>query len=627
MTRYPTRTQYDEALGSPREAFQSDILQTSKFQIIDENYVRSGGAFACLGKTTIEGNDWAIRLLLKEQSNLEVRYKEIRSRLLGSCSFLVEVEYLPGEIKVEGSSEYFPLIKMKWVKGALLGNWVQDLCRCEDSLGINALRLALTDLQTQMREREIAHGDISPENIQVLGTTHAPRIVLLDYDSMWMPWTPNLRCDVGITNLQHPNRTNPIGPFADQMAFLLIDIALEFLMVSPSSGIDPVSFDGKFLVSVKEFSSGDLELVQEIKKTCPESSSRLVSYIDGPYDMWVSATSTPSGLVVRDLSDDLEISARDLLKACNQLWPGDWYSNRQLTSIQVKTLRNYFVANSTLDIEQHLAAKLDSQGIHRSDKSVVAKNEYEVLQSEFKNLLRENNFFGMQSGKIFEEALAGDTDAMVELGKICQKHDLSVMPFGSAEYWYRLAAARESIGAMFLLSDLLKKENRLTGDDGAEYWMALALKNNDHVEINNYGVYLYEIEKYEDALIWFTKALRLEPNEKVYRNNLEKSSINLKQSGVLQKSILRQSFSASELTENYKHKTELGESLIEDGIKAMKDGHYDTAQFKFGDAIRVCINKLEAHKNMAICLQKQNKHEEAKIHFEIAGMLLKNQSK
>ena len=626
MTRYPTRTQYDDALGSPHEAFQSEILRTSKFQIKDENYVRSGGAFACLGKTTIEGNDWAIRFLLKEQSNLEIRYKEIRSRLLDNCSFLVDVEYLSEEIKVEGSSERFPLIKMEWVKGTLLGNWIQNLCRREDLLGINALRLALADLQMQMRDIKIAHGDISPENVQVLGTTDAPRIVLLDYDSMWMPWLPDLRCDVGITNLQHPNRTNPIGPFADQMAFLLIDIALEFLMVSPSYGIDPVSFDGKFLVSVKEFSSGDLGLVQEIKKTCPESSLRLVSYIDGPYDIWVSTTSTPSGLVVRDLSEDLEISARDLLKACNQLWPGNWYSNRQLTSIQVQTLRNCFI-NSALDVEQFSAAMQEFHTIHRTDRSTTANNDNEVLQSEFKNLLLEKLFVGTQSIKMFEEALAGDVDAMVELGKICQKYDLGAMPFASAEYWYRLAAARESISAMFLLSELLKKENRLTGDDGAEYWLALGLKNNDHVEINNHGVYLYELEMYEDALSWFTRATLLEPNEKVYKNNLENSSINLKQRDGLQKSIRRQAMSASELTQNYRHKTELGERLIQDGIKAMKNGHLATAQFKFADAIRVCINKLEAHQNMAICLQKQNKHADAKIHFEIADVLLKNQSK
>jgi tetratricopeptide (TPR) repeat protein len=626
LTRYPTRTQYDEALGSPHEVFQSEILRTSTFEINDEKYVRSGGAFACLGKTIIEGNDWAIRLLLKEQSNLEIRYKEIRSRLLDKCSFLVDVEYLAEEIKIEGSSERFPLIKMEWVKGTLLGIWIQNLCRSEDLLGINALRLALADVQMQMCELKIAHGDISPENIQVLGTTDAPRIVLLDYDSMWMPWIPDLRCDVGITNLQHPNRTNPIGPFADQMAFLLIDIALEFLMVSPSSGLDPVSFDGKFLASVKEFSSGELKLVQEIKKTCPESSLRLLSYIDGPYDVQVSTFSTPSGFTVRDLSEDLEISGRDLLKVCNQLWPGDWSLNRQLTSIQVRTLRNCF-ADSVLNVEQFSFAMQDLYGVHQTDRSSVAKNKNEVLQFEFKNLLREKLSGYMQAIKIFEEALAGDIDAMVEIGKICHKHDLRAIPFGSAEYWYRLAAARESIGAMFLLSDLLKKENRLTGDDGAEHWLALGLKDNDHVEINNYGVYLYEIEMYEEALSWFTKAVLLEPNEKVYKNNLENTSINLKQRDGLQKSILRQAMSASELTLNYRHKTELGERLIQDGIKAMKDGHYATAQSKFGDAIRVCINKLEAHQNMAICLQKQNKHTDAKIHFEIADVLRKNQSK
>ena len=342
MIKYPTRSQYDDALGAPRIAFKSELLQSAKFLKVRDTHQRSTGSFAFLAKAEIENVNWAVRLLLKEQANLEVRYQEICSKLIGKCDFLVNVKYFSEEIQVEGGDQRFPLILMQWVEGEQLKDYVFDLCEREDIEGIFALRAAISDLSISMRGFGIAHGDLSPENVQVLGPSSEPKLVLLDYDSMWMPWKPDLRCDVGITDLQHKSRTNPIGPHADQMAFLLIDTALDFLLKKPSMGAHIELFDRKFLFTVDEFLSGNSTLLSAVNKACPESCEVLKSYILGPYDLWMSSGESLSGLVVRDLADEMEISSKKLLMTCNQVWPGSWSSNRELTLSQIKVIKNHF---------------------------------------------------------------------------------------------------------------------------------------------------------------------------------------------------------------------------------------------------------------------------------------------
>lgn len=509
MIKYPTRSQYDDALGAPRIAFKSELLQSAKFLKVNDSHVRTGGSFACLAKTEIENVNWAVRLLLKEQANLELRYQEICSKLIGKCDFLVDVKYFSEEIQVEGGDQRFPLILMQWVEGKELRKYVFDLCVRNDVEGIFALRGAISDLSISMREFGIAHGDLSPENVQVLGPSSEPKLVLLDYDSMWMPWKPDLRCDVGITDLQHKSRTNPIGPHADQMAFLLIDTALDFLLKKPSMGAHIELFDRKFLFTVDEFLSGNSTLLSAVNKACPESCELLKSYILGPYDLWMSSGESLSGLVVRDLADEIEISSKKLLIICNQIWPGSWSSNKELTLSQIKFIKNHFVATSLKNLTGDAVPVSNAFSEFSEDNWMMAM----VIEEEAL----------VQSGDPFAIAASGDDiDAMVHLGQKAEADTSTDRNLWLARYWYRKAASKGDINAMLFLADLLERMGVIEETDGAWYWYRSAALTGDDNAMNSYGVFLHSREDHiEEAIDWVKKALDLMPEDLTYQGNLE----------------------------------------------------------------------------------------------------------
>lgn len=509
MIKYPTRSQYDDALGAPRIAFKSELLQSAKFLKVNDSHVRSGGAFACLAKTEIENVNWAVRLLLKEQANLEVRYQEICSKLIGKCDFLVDVKYFAEEIQVEGGDQRFPLILMQWVEGKELRKYVFELCVRKDVEGIFALRAAISDLSISMREFGIAHGDLSPENVQVLGPSSEPKLVLLDYDSMWMPWKPDLRCDVGITDLQHKSRTNPIGPHADQMAFLLIDTALDFLLKKPSMGAHIELFDRKFLFTVDEFLSGNSTLLSAVNKACPESCELLKSYVLGPYDLWMSSGESLSGLVVRDLADEMEISSKKLLIICNQVWPGSWSSNRELTLSQIKFIKNHVARNNSTNFDGGAVPVTSTfSEFNESNWMMAMAIEEEKL---------------VQSGEpLVIEASEGDIDAMMNLGQLAEADSSTDRNLWFARHWYRKAAISGDVSAMLHLADLLERMGVIEEIDGAWYWYRSAALTGDDNAMNNYGVFLYSREDHiEEAIDWVKKALDLMPEDLTYQGNLK----------------------------------------------------------------------------------------------------------
>ncbi len=576
MIKYPTRSQYDDALGAPRIAFKSDNLQSAKFLKVNDSHVRSGGAFACLAKTEIENVNWAVRLLLKEQANLEVRYQEICSKLIGKCDFLVDVKYFSEEIQVEGADQRFPLILMQWVEGKELKKYVFDLCARGDVEGLFALRVAISELSISMRGFGIAHGDLSPENVQVLGPSSDPKLVLLDYDSMWMPWKPDLRCDVGITDLQHKSRTNPIGPHADQMAFLLIDTALDFLLKKPSMGAHIELFDRKFLFTVDEFIGGNSTLVSAVNKACPESCEVLKSYILGSYEVWMPSSDSLSGLSVRDLADEMEISSKKLLIICNQVWPGSWSSNRELTLSQIRFIKNHFAKNGSKNL---------------AGDSVPVSNAFSEFSEDnwMMAMVKEERALVQSGDPVAIAASDDDVDAMVNLGQIAEAETLTARNLWLARHWYRKAASKGDINAMLFLADLLERMGVIEEPDGAWHWYRTAALTGDDNAMNNYGVFLYSREGYiKEAIDWVKKARDLVPGDLTYQGNLETFFDEL-------------------------HR--LAEEYNSNGLDKMKRLDFAEGEVFFLKAVSLDPENIEFAMNLANSLKMQKKFSDAEIYY------------
>jgi serine/threonine protein kinase len=188
----------------------------------------------------------ALRLLKVQQDELQHRYTAIddaRKRLADLVSLPL---FFPNAIRVDNSSARYPAICLPWVEGESVVSHVKELCRRGDRFGLKELRSQFLDLCRLMRERKVAHGDLSPDNMIL--TSEGLRMI--DYDSLWFPEISKLRCHVGIGHLQHPRRTNPIGAHADQFAFLMYDAILVLLKERPELIDDPaVSFEQRFVLS------------------------------------------------------------------------------------------------------------------------------------------------------------------------------------------------------------------------------------------------------------------------------------------------------------------------------------------------------------------------------------------
>jgi hypothetical protein len=293
------------------------------------------------------------------------------------------------------------------------------------------------------------------------------------------------------------------------MAFLLIDTALDFLLKKPKTGTDLNLFDRKFLFTVDEFIEGNSTLVRDVNKACPESCEVLKSYIFGPYDLWMSSGESLSGLVVRDLADEMEISSKKLLMKCNQVWPGSWSSNRELTLSQIKFIKNHFAKNGS----KSLAG--DSVPVSNAFSEFSEDNWMKAIEIEVEKLFNSGDPFVIAASD-------DDIDAMVRLGQMAEAETSTDRNLWLARHWYRNAASKGDINAMLFLADLLERMGVIEEPDGAWHWYRAAALTGDDSAMNNYGVFLYSREDHiEEAIDWVKKARDLKPEDLTYQGNLD----------------------------------------------------------------------------------------------------------
>ena len=230
MPGYPQITDYNEAVQHPDTAFVDHELRQGR---IRENalglpVVLSGG-FALTYMVSSAQRKIAVRCFHREIPALEQKYAAISRafRALNSPYF-VDFEFLKQGIRVHRN--VFPIVKMDWAEGDVLGLWLDRNCNNRHALA--TVRQQFAALAQYLEDQQIGHGDVQNGNVIV-----SPRgIKLVDYDGVYVPgMMVGQGSESGHKHFQHPQRdSRHHGTGIDRFSFLAIDLSIAALMEDPS---------------------------------------------------------------------------------------------------------------------------------------------------------------------------------------------------------------------------------------------------------------------------------------------------------------------------------------------------------------------------------------------------------
>ncbi|OGD54672.1 hypothetical protein A3K81_02040, partial [Candidatus Bathyarchaeota archaeon RBG_13_60_20] len=225
----PTLQEYQEAMQRPDLCFIDGDLKKGKPVpgVFGLPKVISGG-FAGVFQIKKGNKSYAARCFLRDVRDIEKRYKAIHDFLKRRrMPYFVKFEYIDQGILVKGKKH--PILKMEWVNGQTLGEYVEKNRRSSQAMEDAAQNFK--ELVNELKKRGVAHCDLHDQNIMVVDG----ELRIIDYDAMFVPGLEGFpSSEVGHTNYQHPERRlEDFGPHIDNFSEWVIYISLIALARKP----------------------------------------------------------------------------------------------------------------------------------------------------------------------------------------------------------------------------------------------------------------------------------------------------------------------------------------------------------------------------------------------------------
>jgi hypothetical protein len=230
--RLPQPTEYNEAIQNPPHCFRDADLRAGQVLTSPLGLPRPyAGNFADVYQVTSPAGSWAVKCFTRSVEGLRQRYQAISAHLgQANLPFLVDFSYLEEGIRVR--ADWFPALKMRWIEGLTLNEFVRQQLDRPQLLG--RLARMWVRLARQLRGAGVAHADLQHGNVLLVAGAQADRLRLrlIDYDGMFVPAlaeTPS--GEVGHPNYQHPERlrTGAYHAEVDRFSHLVIYTALRCL--------------------------------------------------------------------------------------------------------------------------------------------------------------------------------------------------------------------------------------------------------------------------------------------------------------------------------------------------------------------------------------------------------------
>jgi hypothetical protein len=259
---WPLSQDYNEAIQTPTNFTDPDLRRGQVAVNALGLPMPYSGNFADVYQVQCpDGNRWAVKCFTREVKGLRERYQEISAHLRqAKLPFTVDFTYLEQGIRVAG--RWFPVLKMQWVEGLTLHQFVAQ--SADKPAMLQALALIWSRVARHLRASSTAHADLQHGNVLLVPGAGANSLALklIDYDGMFVPSLAGQPSgEVGHPAYQHPQRAQK-GTYSlevDRFPLLLVATALQALKVGGRALWD-------------RFDNGDNLLFQEADLLNPQQS-------------------------------------------------------------------------------------------------------------------------------------------------------------------------------------------------------------------------------------------------------------------------------------------------------------------------------------------------------------------
>ncbi|HEY7329133.1 MAG TPA: hypothetical protein VH592_15935 [Gemmataceae bacterium] len=234
---WPNATDYNAAVQNPQLCFRDEDLRQGQAvgDLLGLPLPHSGNFADVYQIRGADGQSWAVKCFTRPVSGLRARYQAISEHLrLAQRAFMVEFQFLDEGICIRG--QWHPLVKMRWVEGYCLNEFVCE--QLNKPVLLEKLAELWVRLAQELRDADMAHGDLQHGNVLLVpdskGSSLALKLKLIDYDGMFVPALADRPSEeVGHPHYQHPRRLHEGGynRQMDRFSHLLIYTALRCLRV------------------------------------------------------------------------------------------------------------------------------------------------------------------------------------------------------------------------------------------------------------------------------------------------------------------------------------------------------------------------------------------------------------
>jgi hypothetical protein len=233
---WPLSQDYNEAVQNPHLCFADAELCAGRVAVnaLGLPLPRSG-SFADVYELhcPATGRRWAVKCFTRQVPGLGERYAAISDHLRQArLPFTVDFQYLEQGVRIRG--QWYPIVKMHWVEGLLLNDFVRQYLERPPLL--EALIQVWAKAGRRLREANLAHADLQHGNVLLVpgDRPSSLKLKLIDYDGMFVPALAGRRSgEVGHPAYQHPQRLREAtySLEVDRFPVLLIATALRAVLV------------------------------------------------------------------------------------------------------------------------------------------------------------------------------------------------------------------------------------------------------------------------------------------------------------------------------------------------------------------------------------------------------------